>query len=57
MKNRNIEHGRQEVKIYEAYYKPSFSVGRFLKSVFGALIFGRFAAAQGYSPNRKRIIK
>ncbi|WP_158512992.1 hypothetical protein [Flavisolibacter tropicus] len=57
MKNRNIEHGRQEVKIYEAYYKPSFSVGRFLKSVFGALFFGRFAAAQSYAPNRKRMLK
>jgi hypothetical protein len=57
MKNRHIEHGRQEVKIYEAYYKPSFNVGRFLKSVFGALIFGRFATAQSYSPTKKRILK
>lgn len=57
MKNRNIEHGRQEVKIYEAYYKPSFNIGRFLRSVFGALVFGHFTVAQSYAPNKKRISK
>jgi hypothetical protein len=57
MKNRNIEHGRQEVKIYEAYYKPSFNIGRFLRSVFGALVFGHFTVAQSYAPNKKRILK
>lgn len=57
MKNRNIEHGRQEVKIYEAYYKPSFNIGRFVKSVLGVLIFGRSTVAQSYAPIKKRMVK
>jgi hypothetical protein len=57
MKNRHIEHGRQEVKIYEAYYKPSFNIGRFVKSVLGVLIFGRSTVAQSYAPIKKRMVK
>lgn len=57
MKNRSIEHGRQEVKIYEAYYKPSFNIGRFVKSVLGVLIFGQSTVAQSYVPTKKRIVK
>ncbi|HYH14263.1 MAG TPA: hypothetical protein VD794_03530 [Flavisolibacter sp.] len=57
MKNRNIEHGRQEVKIYEAYYKPSFNLGRFVKSVLGVLIFGRSTVAQSYAPMKKKMLK
>ena len=57
MKNRNTKHGRQEVKIYEAYYKPSLNIGRFIKSVLGVLIFGRSTVAQSYVPVKKRIVK
>jgi len=57
MKNKNITHGREEVKIYEAYYKPSFNIVRFVKSVLGVLIFGRSTVAQSYAPTKKRIVK
>jgi hypothetical protein len=54
MKNRSIEHSRQEVKIYEDYYKPSFNIGRFVKSILGVLIFGRSTVAQSYVPLKKK---
>lgn len=57
MKNRSISHGRQGVKIYEAYYKPSIHLGRFIKSVFSVLIFGRSTVATSYVPVKKRIMK
>jgi len=57
MKNKRIAHARQEVKIYEDYYKPSLSISRFLKSVFGVLFFGRSTVAHGYTPTKSRTLK
>lgn len=55
MKNRRIKHSRQETKIYESYYKPSFNLWLFLKSILGVVIFGRSTvAATGYKPITKR---
>jgi hypothetical protein len=57
MKNKRISHARQEVKIYEAYYKPSMNIGRFLKSVLGVLFLGRTSVAHSYVPVKKRSLK
>jgi hypothetical protein len=57
MKNRNIEHGRQEVKMYESYYKPSLNVIRFAKSIFGVLFFGRSTVVTSYAPTKKKVFK
>lgn len=57
MKNKRIVHARQEVKIYEDYYKPSINPFRFLKSVLGVLIFGRTLVAHSYAPVQKRNLK
>lgn len=57
MKNRKIVHARQEVKIYEDYYKPSFNLFRFIKSIVGVLIFGRFSVATSYIPAKKRTLR
>lgn len=57
MKNRKIVHARQEVKIYEDYYKPSFNLFRFIKSIVGVLIFGRFSVAASYIPAKKRTLR
>jgi hypothetical protein len=57
MKNRNIYHAREEVKIYENYYKPSFNVWLFLKSIFGVLLFGRSSVAHSFVPMKKRALK
>jgi hypothetical protein len=57
MKNRNIEHGRQGAKIYEAHYKPSLNITRFFKSILGILIFGRTTVAHSYAPVKKKVFK
>ncbi len=57
MKNRNIVHAREEVKIYRAYYQPSFNMVRFIKSILGVLIFGRSTVARSYVPTNKRIMR
>lgn len=57
MKNKRIEHARNEVKIYESYYKPSLNLLRFTKSILGVLIFGRTSVAEHYVPVKKRINK
>jgi hypothetical protein len=54
MKNQNIRHARQEVKIYENHYKPSFNILRFIKSILGVLIFGRTTVAQSSISNKWR---
>lgn len=54
MKNKHISHCRQEVEIYKDYYKPSFNLGRFMKSVLGVLIFGSGTVARHYVPVKKR---
>ena len=54
MKNKNIVHARQEVKIYKEYYQPSLNLWRFTKSIIGVLFFGSSTVAS-YSPTKKRI--
>lgn len=56
MKNRNIVHAREEVKIYGDYYKPSFNVLRFAKSILSVFLYGSSTGAS-YMAGRKRIIK
>lgn len=57
MKNRNIVHARQAVKIYQAHYQPSFNLWRFTKSILGILFFGTSTVPSNNSPINKRIIK
>ncbi len=53
---RRIEHNHREVKIYKDYYRPSFNVLRFCKSILGVLINGTTCVAHTYTPHdRKRI--
>ena len=54
MKNKRIEHASEEVKIYKDYYKPSFNPTRFIKSIFGVLIFGSTSVAHHYAPVERR---
>lgn len=56
MKNKRIEHTSREVKIYKEYYKPSFNVVRFFKSVFGVLLFGSTSVAHSYARLERRKI-
>ena len=53
MKNRNIVHARQEVKIYKQYYEPSFNMWRFTKSILDVLLFGRSTVARSFVPKKK----
>jgi len=57
MKNRNIVHAHQEVEIYRDYYKPSFNLWRFVKSILGLLIFGSCTVANSYATTKKRNLK
>ncbi|MDQ3550156.1 MAG: hypothetical protein M3413_01375 [Bacteroidota bacterium] len=57
MKNRKIYHAREEVKIYENYYKPSFNLWLFFKSIFGVLLFGRSSVAHSFVPMKKRALR
>lgn len=58
MKNRNIVHAHQEVEIYKKYYRPSFNLWRFTKSILGVLLFGRSTVARSYYiPADKRVLK
>lgn len=54
MKNRKIVHAHQEVEIYREYYKPSFNLWRFTKSILGVLIFGSSTVANNYGTTKKR---
>lgn len=54
MKNQNIKHARQEVKIYENHYKPSLNILRTIKSILGVLIFGRTTVAHSSISNKWR---
>jgi len=56
MKNRDIVHARQEVKIYREYYQPSLNLWRFTKSIIGVLFFGSSTVAS-YSTTKKRAFK
>ncbi len=53
MKNKDIIHARQKAEIYKDYYRPSINPLRFLKSVFGVLIFGSGTAAHSYYPKKR----
>ncbi|HEU4469511.1 MAG TPA: hypothetical protein VFR58_00385 [Flavisolibacter sp.] len=57
MKNRNIVHARQEVVIYREYYKPSFNLLRFMKSILGVLFFGSSTVASSYATTKKRVLR
>ena len=57
MKNRNIVHARQEVKIYREYYQPSFNLWRFTKSIICVLLHGSSTVANSYATPKKRILK
>jgi hypothetical protein len=57
MKNRNIVHAHQEVEIYREYYKPSFNLWRFTKSILGLLIFGSSTVANSYATTKKRNLR
>jgi hypothetical protein len=54
MKNRKIAHAHEEVEIYRSYYRPSFNMWRFTKSILGVLIFGRSTVARSYVPISKK---
>ncbi|HUQ96111.1 MAG TPA: hypothetical protein VM010_00495 [Chitinophagaceae bacterium] len=54
MKNKRIEHSHREVTIYKAYYKPSFNLFRFFKSILGVLLFGSTSVAHHYAPVERR---
>jgi len=56
MKNKRIEHASQEVKIYKDYYRPSINPTRFLKSIFGVLLFGSTSVAHNYARLDRRKI-
>lgn len=57
MKNKDIVHARQEVKIYRAYYQPSLNPWRFTKSIIGVLFFGSATGGNNYSTTRKKLHK
>ena len=57
MKNRKIVHAREQAEIYKEYYKPSFNLFRFAKSICGVLFFGSTSVAQNYVPIKKRSIR
>ncbi|MBL7730973.1 MAG: hypothetical protein JNM88_07330 [Chitinophagaceae bacterium] len=48
MKNRRLSHHHESARIYRHYYKSSFSLVRFIKSVLMVFISGSSAAATGY---------
>ena len=54
MKNKHITHCRREVEIYKDYYKPSFNLWRFIKSILGVLLYGSGTVAHHYVPVKKR---
>ena len=56
MKNRNIVHAHQEAEIYKEYYKPSFNMWRFTKSILGVLLFGRSTVVRSYVPTKKTLL-
>lgn len=54
MKNRNIIHAHEEVKIYGDYYKPSLNVLRFAKSILSVFINGSSVGSHNYVYSKKR---
>jgi len=52
MRNKAIAEVRSEVKVYEAYYKPSINLIPSLMSIFGVLLYGRTTVAP--TPARRR---
>jgi hypothetical protein len=54
MKNKTISKVHHEVKIYEAYYKPSFNPLHVMKSILGVLLLGRGTVVPSYAALKKR---
>lgn len=54
MKNKRIEHSHREVTIYKDYYKPSFNLFRFFRSIMGVFLFGSTSVAHHYAPVERR---
>ena len=54
MKNKTISQVHHEVKIYEAYYKPSFNPLRVIKSFLGVMLLGQGTVVPGYAALKKR---
>jgi hypothetical protein len=57
MKNRKIVHAREQAEIYKAYYRPSFNLVRFAKTIIGILFFGSTSVAQSHVPIKKRSLR
>lgn len=57
MKNRNIVHAHEEVKIYGDYYKPSLNVFRFAKSILSVFLYGSSTGSHSYVYNKRRWMK
>jgi hypothetical protein len=54
MKNKAISKVHHEVKIYEAYYKPSINPLRVMKSILGVLLLGKGTVLPSYAALKKR---
>lgn len=52
MKNRNIVYAKQAAKMYSHAYKPSTNVWRFVKSIFGAWVYGS-STPHDYAPYKR----
>jgi hypothetical protein len=48
MKDKRLIHHHEEAQIYRRYYKPSFNMIRFLKSILAVIITGSSPAAGTY---------
>jgi hypothetical protein len=57
MKNKTVAQLHHEVKVYRAYYKPSFNPLHFAKSILGVLLFGRTTVAPNYASLKRRSMK
>lgn len=57
MKNKAVSKVHHEVKVYEAYYKPSMNPLHFVKSILGVLLFGRATVAPSLASLKKRSSK
>lgn len=57
MKNRNICHAYEEVKIYGDCYKPSINMVRFVKSIVSVFLYGSSTPTQSYLYNRRKWVR
>lgn len=56
MKNKQIVHAREEVKIYGENYRPSLNLFRFAKSIITVFLYGSSTPEHSYV-YRKRMVK